>query len=38
MSLFIEREGEAAMGMFETFANATARFTFNIALKHTGGM
>jgi len=38
MSLFIEREGEAAMGMFETFTNANAGFTFNIALKHTGGM
>lgn len=38
MSAFSEREGEAAVGMFETFGRAVARFTSQIALKHTGGM
>ncbi|KPJ99254.1 MAG: hypothetical protein AMS20_15770 [Gemmatimonas sp. SG8_28] len=38
MSLFMEREGEAAMDMFATFGNAATGFEFNIALKHTGGL
>jgi hypothetical protein len=37
-SLFVEREGEAAAGMGETFGNAVSRFESHIALKHTGGM
>ena len=37
-TLLLEREGEAAAGMFETFGNATARFAMHYALKHTGGM
>ncbi len=37
-SLFFEREGEAGMGMFQTFMNAATGFTFDLALKHGGGM
>jgi len=37
-SLVAEREGEATLGMFETFFNAVSRFESDIALKHTGGM
>jgi hypothetical protein len=37
-SLFFEREGEAGMGMFQTFMNAATGFTFNLALKHGAGM
>ncbi len=33
-----EREGEAAMGIAETFNNAVARQTFTIVLEPTGGM
>ena len=33
-SLFFEREGEAGMGMFQTFMNAATGFTFDLALKH----
>jgi len=38
MSTFFEREGEAAMGLFETFGRAATGFTFDIALKHGGRM
>ena len=38
MSLFAEREGEAATEMLETFGNAIVRSKVDIALKHTGGM
>jgi hypothetical protein len=37
MSAFSEREGEAAMGLFETFGNAATGFKFNVALKHQSG-
>jgi len=38
MSLFFEREGEAAMDMFTTLGKAMTGWTYNIALKHTGRM
>ena len=38
LSLFFEREGDAGVGLFETFMNAATGFTFNLALKHKGGM
>jgi hypothetical protein len=38
LSLFIERNGQAAMGMLQTFGSALARTESHIALKHTGGM
>ncbi len=38
MSLFLEREGEAAEDMFKTLGKAMTGMTYNIALKHTGGM
>jgi hypothetical protein len=37
-SLFMEREGEEGMELFETFMSAATGFTMNIALKHMGGM
>ena len=38
MALLFEREGEAVVGMGETFEKAVARHTSQLALKHTGGM
>lgn len=37
-SMFLEREGEAGMELFDVLGDATTGVTFNIALKHTGGM
>jgi len=38
ISLFFEREGEAAEDMFMTLGRAMTGWTFNLALKHTGRM
>jgi hypothetical protein len=38
LSMFFEREGEAAMDMFKTFGSGATGFEFNIALKHEDGM
>ena len=37
-SVFFEREGEAAEDMFRTLGRAMTGWTYNVALKHTGGM
>ncbi len=38
MSVFFERQGEAAMDLFTTLGNAMTGWTYNVALKHTGRM